>query len=208
MPKRSPPSSPAATTKGGRPRGFDRDAALDTALALFWQHGYDGVTVSELTAAIGIAAPSLYAAFGSKEALYRAALERYQQAGGAARTLLPQAGTARDAVAAALRHAVRAVSRPDRPRGCLVSSGLLACAPATEPLAQEHRRLRAAMRAEFEERIARGVRAGELPGGTSAAALARFYVTVLQGLSVQARDGAAAGELDQVVQHALAAWPR
>ena len=180
---------------------------MDTALELFWQHGYDGVAISDLTSAIGIAPPSLYAAFGSKEALYRAALERYQQSGGAAGRMLPPDGTAYEAVAAALYGAVRAVTRPDRPRGCLVSSGLLACAPGTESLAQEHRRLRAAMVTEFQRRITKGIRAGELSKGT-AAALARFYVTVLQGLSVQARDGASAKDLDQVAQHALAAWPK
>ncbi len=201
-------SLPAAVSKGGRPRGFDREAALDTALHLFWQHGYDGVAISDLTTAIGIAAPSLYAAFGSKEELYRAALERYQQAGGPAGRLLPQEGTAYDAVATALRDAVRAVTQPGQPRGCLVSSGMLAYAPGAEGIAQEHRRLRAAMVTEFRRRITGGINAGELPKHTVAAALARFYVTVLQGLSVQARDGASAEDLDQVVQCALAAWPR
>lgn len=203
-------ASPALTakSKGGRPRGFDREAALDAALWLFWEHGYDGVAISDLTAAMGIAAPSLYAAFGSKEALYRAALARYQQAGGAAGALLPEEGTAFGAVAAALRRAVRAVTRADRPRGCLMSSGLLACAPGAEPLAREHRRLRAAMLKQFQRRIARGIKAGELPRGVVAAALARFYVTVLQGLSVQARDGASVRDLDRVARCALAAWPR
>ena len=206
--KSGAPLALAAKSKGGRPRGFDRDAALDAALLLFWEHGYDGVAISDLTAAIGIAAPSLYAAFGSKEDLYRAALGRYQQAGGPAGRLLGLEGTAHDAVAAALRSAVRAVTRKDRPRGCLVSSGLLACAPGAEPLAREHRRLRAAMVREFQRRITRGIKAGELPEDTVAAALARFYVTVLQGLSVQARDGASARDLDQVAQRALAAWPK
>lgn len=201
-------SAPAAASKGGRPRGFDREAALDTALHLFWQHGYDGVAIADLTAAIGIAAPSLYAAFGSKETLYRAALARYQQTGGAAGRLLPQEGTAYDAVAAALRRAVRAVTRPGQPRGCLVSGGLLACAPGTETIAREHRRLRAAMVTEFQRRITRGIQAGELPRDTVAAALARFYVAVLQGLSVQARDGASARDLHQVAQRALDAWPK
>ena len=206
MPKRPSPTTPA--NKGGRPRRFDREAALNVALELFWEHSYDGVSISALTTAIGIAAPSLYAAFGSKEALYRAALERYRQDGGPAGGLLPPDGTAFEAVAAALHGAVRAVTRSGRPRGCLVSGGLLACAPETAGLAREHRRLRAVMVVEFQRRIAAGIRAGELPADTAAETLARFYVTVLQGLSVQARDGASAGELDQVAQRALAAWPR
>ncbi len=195
------------TNRGGRPRRFDREAALDTAMALFWEHGYDGVAISDLTAALGIAPPSLYAAFGGKEDLYRAALARYQQVGKSALGLLPQEGTARDAVATALRAAVQAVTRPGRPRGCLISSGLLASAPGTQGLVQEHRRLRAAMVTEFQARITKGKRIGELPKSVEAAPLARFYVTVLQGLSVQARDGTSAAELEQVVQRALAAWP-
>ena len=206
MPKLPPPTIPA--NKGGRPRRFDREAALDLALELFWEHGYEGVSISELTTAIGIAAPSLYAAFGSKEALYRAALERYRQTGGPAGSLLPAEGTAYEAVTAALHSAVQAVTRPGRPRGCLVSGGLLACAAEAGRLAQEHRRLRAVMVLEFQRRITAGIQAGELPAGTAAEVLARFYVTVLQGLSVQARDGASADELDQVAQRALAAWPK
>ena len=174
---------------------------------MFWRHGYDGVAISDLTAALGIAPPSLYAAFGSKEALYRAALVRYQQADGPAGRLLSPEGTAREAIAAALKGAVQAVTRPDKPRGCMVSSGMLACAPEAEPLAQEHRRLRAAIVTEFQRRIVEGRRAGELPEHASATPLARFYVTVLQGLSVQARDGASAKELAQVVRCAMAAWP-
>lgn len=200
-----PDHVPATRSKGGRPRTFDREAALDTALKLFWQHGYDGVAISDLTAALGIAAPSLYAAFGSKEMLYRAALERYRQADAPAGRLLAPDGTAYDAVASALRQAVQAVTRPNRPRGCLLSSGLLACASEAEPLAREHRRLRAEMATEFKLRILKGVDAGELPRDMSATALARFYVTVLQGLSVQARDGASANDLEEVARWALAA---
>ena len=205
--KSQAPRPVQAKSKGGRPRGFDRDAALDAALALFWQHGYDGVAISDLTTVIGIAPPSLYAAFGGKEALYRAALRRYLELGQAGGPL-PSGGTAYEAVAATLRSAVRAVTQSGRPTGCLMSSGLLACSVDAAALAEEHRRLRAAMVTEFQRRITKGIKAGELPKGTVAATLARFYVTVLQGLSVQARDGASVEDLEQVAQHALAAWPQ
>ena len=201
------PPLPAAPSKGGRPRGFDRDAALDTALELFWRRGFDGVTISDLTTAIGIAAPSLYAAFGNKAALYREALARYRERG-AALARPPDGGTAREALAAVLKNAARAATQPGRPAGCMVSSGLLAGSPAAEPLAQEHRRLRAQAQGQFRDRIARGIAAGELPGDTDADALARFYATVLQGLSVQARDGATTAELTAVVARAVEAWPR
>ena len=206
MSKRSSPAA-AVAKKGGRPRGFDRDAALDAALDLFWRHGYDGVAISDLTAAIGIAAPSLYAAFGNKAALYRAALGRYQERLGSPGHL-PDDGTAREAVATMLENAVQAVTRRGKPAGCLVSSGLLASSLAAEALAQEHRQLRALAREQLRVRIARGIAAGELPEDTDANALARFYATVLQGLSVQARDGATAGELTAVVARAVEAWPR
>ena len=204
MKVKSAPATPRP--KSGRPRGFDRAKALDKGLALFWQHGYDGVSISDLTAAIGIAAPSLYAAFTNKEEFYREALARYTELRGGSGGL-PEGGTAFESVATALRGAVRALKTPGWPTGCLVSSGLLACSPAAGALAKEHRRLRALMQKQFRARITQGIAAGELPKTTDASSLARFYVTVMQGLSVQARDGTTAGELAQVVECALTAWP-
>ncbi|HEY0747416.1 MAG TPA: TetR/AcrR family transcriptional regulator [Steroidobacteraceae bacterium] len=195
------------TQKSIRQHRFDHDTALERAIMVFWRHGYDGVKIADLTRAMGITASSLYAAFGSKEQLYRTVLLRYREYMAPAGELRAE-GTAFDAVAGALRSAVRSVTQSARPHGCMVSSGLLANSPEAQGLADEHRRLRRAMLRQYRARISRGVVAGELKAGTNVNVLARYYVTVLQGLSVQARDGASAKELKYVVECALAAWPR
>jgi TetR/AcrR family transcriptional regulator, copper-responsive repressor len=190
----------------GRQPTFDRDEALDTALELFWRHGYDGVGIADLTAAIGIAPASLYHAFGSKADLYREVLRRY----GAGR-ITPQeidnAPSGREAVRQMLDRGIAAVTAPGKPLGCMVSSGMLMTSPENADLAAELRAIRAASRQALQRRITRDIDAGILPATTNAAALARFYATVLQGLSVQALDGAAPAELRQVAASALQAWP-
>lgn len=203
----SPTKSSAASP---RPRGrqptFDRDQALETALDLFWRHGYEGVSIADLTDAIGIAAPSLYHAFGNKADLYREVLRRYG-ANGISAEEIAAAPSAHDAVSMMLERGIAAVTAPGKPLGCMVSSGMLMTSAENAELAAELRALRAASRLALERRIASDIEAGLLPGATDAAALARFTMTVLQGLSVQALDGATAAELAPVAASALAVWP-
>ena len=190
----------------GRPRTFNREAALDTALELFWQHGYEGVSIAALTRAFGIAPPSLYAAFGSKAELYREALDRYVSLTAGDEDL--DELSAYDAIASILRRGAVLISRDDRPRGCMISSGMLACGPDYAGLANDVRQMRLDMLHDFERRIRADVASDRLPACVDAAALARFYATVAQGLSVQARDGATTEELLAVVSQALAGWPK
>ena len=193
-----------------RPRGrqptFDREQALETALDLFWQCGYEGVSIADLTQRMGIAAPSLYHAFGSKADLYRAVLDRYRGMGLSPREI-SDAPSSLEAVRQMLAFGIISVTRGKRPPGCLVSSGLLATAPENAALALTVKKERALLRTVLEQRIRRDIKAGVLPGATNAAALARFYTTVLQGMSVQAIDGATAAELTAVMEAALRAWP-
>lgn len=194
------------TRSRGRRPTFDREQALATALDLFWRHGYDGVSIADLTKAIGIAAPSLYHAFGGKADLYREALRRYASVG-----LRPEdidlAVSGKDAARAMLEHGIAAVTTPGRPSGCMVSSGLLMTSADNADLAAELTRMRAASRAALERRIRRDVEDGVLPSATDPVALARFVIAVLQGISVQALDGAAATDLFPIVVHVLEAWP-
>jgi AcrR family transcriptional regulator len=199
-------TSDASPRPRGRQPSFDRNQALEAALDLFWRHGYDGVSIADLTQAIGIAAPSLYHAFGNKADLYRAVLRRYG-AGGIGAEEIAGAPSSHDAVRQMLERGIAAVTAPGKPLGCMVSSGLLMTSAQNAELAAELRAMRAASRQALERRIARDVAAGVLPEATDAAALARFYMTVLQGLSVQALDGAGAAELAPVAASALAAWP-
>lgn len=193
--------------KRGRPRGFDRTAALRRAMELFWERGYEGASLSDLTEAMGIRSPSLYAAFSSKEALFKEAVDHYNAITGAApQRALEQAPTAREAIEALLRHHARAYVEPGHPTGCMVM--LAATTGATEN--EEIRRFLTACRqtdlAAVRRRIERGVADGDVPPGTDCARLARFAMAVQHGMSLQARDGASEEELDQVVDCAMAAW--
>lgn len=202
---------PAAGTSQLRPRGrrssFDREQALETALDLFWRYGYEGVSIADLTGRLGIAAPSLYHAFGSKADLYREVLRRYQSMG-LSQQDISDAPSSLEAVRRVLTFGVASITRRKRPRGCLVSSGLLTTAPENSALAREVRKERAWLRTALEQRIRRDIEAGVLGGATDAGALARLYVTVLQGMSIQAIDGATTTELTAVVEAALRAWPK
>jgi AcrR family transcriptional regulator len=200
-----PPVTVEARTRG-RKATFDRNDALRTALDLFWRHGYEGVSIAELCAAIGIAPPSLYHAFGSKADLYREVVQLYNAA-----NLTPDdiaaTPSARLAVQIVLERGVEAVTQESNPVGCMISSGMLMVGPENGVLAAELRGLRDQLREALQSRIARDVEAALLPAVTDAPTLSRFYATVLQGLSVQAVDGATRSELDAVVAAALCAWP-
>lgn len=190
----------------GRPQTFDRSEAIEIALDLFWRYGYDGVSTADLTKAIGIAAPSLYHAFGSKADLYREVLRRYQGMGIGADEIA-DAPTSLEATRRALERGIAAVTKKDRPAGCMVSSGMLMTSSDNAELAAELRADRAAFRTALERRIRRDIDAGLLEMSVDAVALARFYASVLQGISVQAIDGATPTELTAVMENALKAWP-
>jgi AcrR family transcriptional regulator len=191
----------------GRPRTFDRDQALQNALRVFWERGYDGATLEELLAAMGdIAPPSFYSAFKSKDRLFREAVDLYQSTvSGVMRTAL-DAPTARAGVAALLREAAHQFCRADGPRGCLlVLSGLNSTRGGRDTDDYLHT-LRQQGTEALRARLARGVSEGDVPAGAPLADLASFYTTVLHGLAVRARDGASRQALTTVAEMAMAAW--
>ncbi|MER5530824.1 TetR/AcrR family transcriptional regulator [Streptomyces sp. NPDC002677] len=193
--------------KTGRPRSFDRDEALEGAIAVFWEHGYEATSIALLTKTVGIGAASLYAAFGDKRALFLEALDRYLGTYGAftARALAEEAN-ARAAVERLLREAAAAYTRPDRPHGCLLITAATNCSPQSADMADRLRHLRAAGVRALEDKIA-AASPDELPARTDAHALAAFYSAVLQGMSAQARDGAERSDLERIAEAALRAWP-
>lgn len=192
----------------GRPRNFDAAQALESAMLLFWRHGYEGVSIAQLTEAMGIKPASLYAAFGSKEALYRQALKHYVLGPGHMGVAgLASAPTAREGVAHVLREAVIGFTRPGYPPGCMVGLGALQCGAESQIPAEETKALRGHFLTALRERLERGQVEGELPPRTDLEALAAYYAAVIEGLSVQARDGIGPAVLLRVADIAMAAWP-
>lgn len=191
----------------GRPRAFDRDHALCRAMEVFWEHGYEATSMSHLTAAMGISSPSLYAAFGSKEQLFREAVAYYNDNMGAtASAELRDRPTARDAISAVLRHHAVVFCDPDNPRGCMI---VLAATTSGEGARSVHEYLaewRMALENDFRDRIERGIAEGDVPAGADAAAIAAFYNTVNHGMAIQARDGADRAKLSSIAEGAIAAW--
>jgi AcrR family transcriptional regulator len=191
----------------GRPRTFDREQALQSALGVFWARGYDGATLDELLAAMGgIAPPSFYAAFGSKDQLFREAVDLYHaNMSGVMRKAL-DAPTARAAVAGLLREAATQFCRADGPGGCLLVLGALNSTRGNKDAHDYLQALRQKGSDVIRARLAKGVKDGDLPAGTPISDLASFYTTVVQGLAVRARDGASRQVLMAVADMAMAAW--
>ena len=189
----------------GRPRSFDRDAALCAAMNVFWQKGYEAASISDLTEAMGINPPSLYSAFGDKEHLFLEAIERYQEQMGES-CPYEQVPTAKGAIEHLLTYAATELAGSDHPRGCMMV--MAAATTSSSPLLQKAlAKHRAESRTCLKERIQQGIKEGDVPAGTDAAALADFYSTILNGLSQQARDGATRKSLLTTVRQAMQIFP-
>ncbi len=199
---------PHPICKRGRPREFCPEAALDAALGVFWLHGYEGTSLTDLTEAMGINRPSLYAAFGNKEQLFRRAMDRYADRVGPPFVAALAEPTARSAVERLLRGAAdRLTAVPGGPGGCFLVVSALSGGPASQAVREEACRRRAEWVPALAARLEQAVAAGDLPAGAAVADLAAYVVTVLHGLGVQAAGGAARDVLHRVVDVALRAWP-
>ena len=194
----------------GRPRGFCKDEALDKALAVFWKHGFQGASLAELTAAMGVNKPSLYAAFGDKESLYLKALARYagQQLTQSLAALDAEPDACR-AVEAYLRAVAVMQTNPVLPGGCFVVTGAADCGTASMPVAIENALVAAIQSGEarITLRLERAQREGQLPLSTRIGDLSSLLIAVIVGMGVLAKSGAPLEKLNQVVSCAMAAWP-
>ncbi|MBB3382642.1 AcrR family transcriptional regulator [Rhizobium sp. BK609] len=190
--------------KRGRPPAFDRETILAAARDTFWQHGYDGSSIADLTAAMGITPQSLYAAFGSKAELYRETLDQYR------RMPRPEPGNPFqdkiDTVTAFerfLTNSAKIFTAPEHPKGCMISTAVLNCAEENEPIAHHVASMRLQTLDIFTARIERGIAEGDIRPEANPRSLARFLGAIVQGMSVQARDGATTDELLALLSHAL-----
>ncbi|HEJ3621332.1 TetR/AcrR family transcriptional regulator [Pseudomonas aeruginosa] len=194
----------------GRPRTFDRDKAIQQAMHLFWQHGYESTSLNMLKASIGngISAPSFYAAFGSKKALFQECVELYLSTHARGMEILWEADLApRDAIETALRNSAKMQCEQGHPKGCMVGLSIMTApseesAAVTEPLM----RSRARARAGFTFCISRGVDSGELGANTDINALASVFYSFLMGLSTLARDGVCHDLMDTAISHIMLVW--
>jgi AcrR family transcriptional regulator len=177
-------------------------------MELFWRQGYESTSISNLTSAMGITAPSLYAAFGDKERLYLEAVELYKSDLGNSGSILAAETTARAAIERLLEaSAIELTNTKDHPPGCMVVASAINGSPQSAHLQAALRGGRREAEARITAKIKRGVRDGELPPRTNAAALGKYYMTVMQGMTIQARDGATQKELLAVARAAMLQWP-
>jgi AcrR family transcriptional regulator len=192
----------------GRPATFDRDEALAAAMNLFWSKGYEGATLEDLLEAMGgITAPSLYHAFGSKEQLFKQAVDLYvsteaRRAGEA----LEAASTARAGIGAMLRSALDGFCKPGGPKGCMLQLSAAKCARGNEEVEAYARSARLKAPEGIKRRLKRAVEEGELPASTDIGGMASFYSTVAQGVGLRAGDGASKADMIAVIESAMAAW--
>ena len=191
----------------GRPRGFDTDEALDAAVEVFWRQGYEGTTLDDLTSAMGINRPSLYAAFGNKEETFKQAVARYAEVDMAYVGDALEEPTARAVAEHYLRSNVRAITTPGKPAGCLSIQGGLAGSAEDQRIVRFLADSRASGEHRLAERFRRAVAEGDLDADEAPADLAKYLVTVSAGLAVQASAGASRASLQRVAERALRAFP-
>lgn len=194
------------STSRGRPRSFDRAAALDAAIHLFWKNGYAETSIRDLSEALGIGTPSLYNTFGDKQTLFTEAVRVYdREYGGFIEQALEEEKTAAKAVARILSQAPARYTRSGMPRGCLVSGG---DAGLSDPMVcQTLRQVRQHKVQLIADKIRADVAQKRLPTDTDAVGLARFVMVMLTGMTQQARDGVTQDELEKIAQRAIDAWP-
>ena len=191
----------------GRPRAFCPDAALAAALGVFWRKGYEGASLSELTGAMGINRPSLYAAFGNKEALFRKALDLYEREKLSFFNAALDAPTARGVAHCILTGMLEVHTSQDEPRGCLYVIHSVACGADAEPAKAEVLSRRATVEAALLGRFEKAKADGDLDEGVEPAGLARYLMTIVQGMAVQAGSGVPGGYLAGLVETTMRLWP-
>jgi AcrR family transcriptional regulator len=191
----------------GRPLSFDPDEALDRALDVFWRKGYEGASLSDLTKAMHINRPSLYATFGDKENLFRKVLDHYADGPASHSRAALQEPTSRAVVERLLYGTADMLTSEANPRGCLWVQGALACGNGADSVRKELISRRLGGEAALRQRLKRAILEGDLPPDANPASLARYIAIIIQGMSVQAASGATRSQLRGIIDIALESWP-
>lgn len=191
----------------GRPTNFDPEEALEKALKVFWTRGYEGASMAELTEALGVNRPSIYAAFGNKEQLFRKALGRYLSGPVAYVSEAMQQPTAKQAVEMFLTKSAEFLTNPVNPGGCMIVQGALSCGQGTELIQQELITHRKGYENALRQRLELAQSQGDFPADVSPQEFAKYLATIHQGMSVQATSGATTEDLLAVVGLVLKKWP-
>lgn len=192
----------------GRPRVFDMDEALEKALKIFWDRGYEGASLAELTETLGINKPSLYAAFGNKEELFKKALAKYAEGPVAFVNKVIKEPTARKVAESFLLRAAEFLTDASHPKGCMIVQGALSSGESAEMIKSLLMQYRASYEDLLAKRFEQAKVDGDLPSDANAKHLAKYLATVHQGMSVQATSGASKGELIEIANLALGIWPQ
>ncbi len=196
-----------AKKKRGRPKCFNEQQALEKAMLLFWEHGYEATSISDLTQALELTAPSLYSSFGDKAGLFYQCIDYYlaHEACPILRIFL-EAKTAKVAFELYLYDNVKRLAQPNKPKGCMLITAAMNGSEQAQDIQHNLLEKRLATKQKLCERLQQGVKEGDLSKHAPIATMTDFYCTVIQGLTVQARDGAEIDELNHVVEHAMKAW--
>lgn len=191
----------------GRPQAFNYDDALDKAMQTFWTFGYEGTSMAALIKAMGMNKPSIYAAFGNKEALFNLALDRYVSGpSGFVKEALAEA-TSYQVAKTFLTKAVELLTQHKKPRGCMIVQGALTCGPEAEMMQKKLIAYRGKLEESIKKRFDLARDIGDLPEDTNTSALAKYISTVHQGISVQASSGVSKDALMETIAMAMLNWP-
>ncbi|ANL50929.1 TetR/AcrR family transcriptional regulator [Rhizobium phaseoli] len=196
-----------APRKGGRPLSFDRDAALQKAMVLFWRYGYEGTSLATLTAALGVKPSSIYTAFGDKKRLFLEAVELYLASGPAVEDVVSDGKSLKEVARELLVNAATKFTGEKTPRGCLLATSVISCSQESMDLQEMLAGIRRHLEAQLLVRISYAIDKGEIGHDANPAALAGLIMAVAQGMSTLARDGASRSHLMSIVDMTLASLP-
>jgi AcrR family transcriptional regulator len=200
-------TQPRQPLKIGRPLSFHREAALHQAMLLFWRHGYESTSLSDLTTAMGVTSPSIYTAFSDKKGLFREAVKLYLSGPVTSERIIEEAATAEDAARNLLQAAAIGYTGKDTPPGCLLATSAISCSTDAADVQRELALIRRGIEQRLKDKIIKDITSGEIGTDVDADAIAAHIMAVIQGMSTLARDGAKRQKLERIVDVAMKAWP-